>query len=101
MKHVYNIAKPAVMFCSTENYGKIKEANSSMDKVIFFDSNDTSNASPGLKFSQLILSTRRYTRVKNRSNDSVCILYSSGTTGLPKGVMLTHRNFVYMLKMLW
>ena len=27
-------------------------------------------------------------------NDTALLLYSSGTTGMPKGVMLTHRNLV-------
>ena len=33
-------------------------------------------------------------RVPSRPNDVALLVYSSGTTGMPKGVMLTHRNLV-------
>jgi 4-coumarate--CoA ligase len=36
----------------------------------------------------------RYRRRKAKPEDLAFLAYSSGTTGLPKGVMLTHRNIV-------
>ena len=38
--------------------------------------------------------TNRYRRTKRKSSDLAFLAYSSGTTGLPKGVMLSHGNIV-------
>ena len=45
------------------------------------------------------LGALRYRRKKAKPEDLSFLAYSSGTTGLPKGVMLTHRNLVANLLM--
>lgn len=49
-------------------------------------------------FAQLMQERAVPPKVNFRPHDEVAVmLYSSGTTGLPKGVMLTHRNLVAAL----
>ena len=45
-------------------------------------------------YSQLLSSQRRTTRASVHEEDTAIILYTSGTTGQPKGAMLTHLGLV-------
>ncbi|HVW41667.1 MAG TPA: AMP-dependent synthetase/ligase [Amycolatopsis sp.] len=54
------------------------------DEVWLFSDFDTWRAAPGPEFEAH--------RDKVRAGDLATIVYTSGTTGLPKGCMLTHRN---------
>ncbi|MFC4945263.1 AMP-binding protein [Pseudonocardia sp. GCM10023141] len=52
-------------------------------------------AAPGATpFTELLASTAASPQVRIDPSDVAALPYSSGTTGLPKGVLLTHRNLV-------
>ncbi|GAB2295668.1 Long-chain-fatty-acid--[acyl-carrier-protein] ligase AEE15, chloroplastic [Dionaea muscipula] len=45
--------------------------------------------------------TKRYRYEAINSDDVATLMYTSGTTGNPKGVMLSHRNLLHQVKNLW
>lgn len=75
---------------------KAKEAaaKSGIEEVFVFG--EAPGATP---FASLLKSGAQPPAIKfDPANDLVVLPYSSGTTGLPKGVMLTHRNLVANLR---
>nr|XP_023022319.1 luciferin 4-monooxygenase-like [Leptinotarsa decemlineata]XP_023022320.1 luciferin 4-monooxygenase-like [Leptinotarsa decemlineata]XP_023022321.1 luciferin 4-monooxygenase-like [Leptinotarsa decemlineata] len=102
LKHALCITKPTIVFCSEEVADKfvdLKDELTFLKVVIIIDS---SEPVPGTEYlpnfvRRLLLGNKVSPHTFKPFNSDAAqkvafVLCSSGTTGLPKGVMLTHRN---------
>ncbi|XP_077563679.1 uncharacterized protein LOC144179264 [Haemaphysalis longicornis] len=86
--------KPAVVFCDVRSAPKVKVASrevTSIKAVVVFGQMDGMVAFYDLKNT----SCHSFPGCQPRDPDDVLIIfYTSGSTGLPKGALITHKNFI-------
>ena len=88
---------------------QVREGTSSLEKIIIFDMEGLRNFEDPMciSFDQLIELGKKFHQIypelwieeiaKAEPEDVLTLTYTSGTTGPPKGAMISHRNMLYMM----
>eukprot|EP00253_Pinus_taeda_P032762 PITA_32762 len=93
-------SKPKLIIIVTELWDTVKDLR--LPVIVIGDHEDGKRASsPIILFSQVLTmgAQRNPPEVIIKQTDTAALLYSSGTTGTNKGVILTHRNFMALALM--
>lgn len=107
LHHVFNLAQPLAVFCSTITSHLVLSVSSKFPcvrEVIIYDHFEPIVENRRIYSYQSVFESGDSSSFEipagDYNNDVAVILTSSGTTGLPKGVMLTHSNLITLLEIL-
>ena len=107
--HLISHSETSVIFTNSTLFSRISKfilKNKRIKLIIFFDNpNKKFISTKSLTFitfdelNNIILKSKKITNLKTyiksiNENDLACLIYTSGTSSLPKGVMLNHKSIV-------
>ena len=100
--YILNDSGAKVICVSTEKQLEkclsIRDEIPTLEQIIIFDSIEGETPEGVTEFEAVCESTGEDTDNTTSEDDIATIIYTSGTTGNPKGVMLTHANFISMYR---
>ena len=97
-EYIINDCTPTIIIISDKiQYEKIKNIipkKNFIKKIIFFENIENTNEKLNLKIDDIFkknnYTNKNFSDLKIQRKDMACIIYTSGTQGNPKGVMLSH-----------
>ena len=91
LRHFLSDAEPALLICDPDDAGTLTPFSEELGvpRVLTLGPDGR-----GSLMDQCAAASSRQDAVPRQPDDPAVLLYSSGTTGVPKGIVLTHRNLL-------
>ncbi|MCI0526049.1 MAG: AMP-binding protein, partial [Nitrospira sp.] len=95
IKYILNNSEATVLITAPAFLETIRQIRSDCPSLSHLILTESLSGSEAISFTELFRTSGRTKPIRPEESDSAAIIYTSGTTGHPKGVVLTHRNYLF------